>query len=51
MFLEFCKENNMIITAGSDGRGDFEGIVSKGVEYYIGAINKDSGLLNIEKLL
>ena len=48
--LEFCKENNMIITAGSDGHGDF-GAVSKGVEYYIGAINKDSSLLNIEKLL
>ena len=48
--LEFCKENNMIITAGSDGHGDF-GAVSKGVEYYIGAINKDSCILNIERLL
>lgn len=48
--LEFCKENSMIITAGSDGHGDF-GAVSKGVEYYIGAINKDSCILNIERLL
>lgn len=48
--LEFCKDNNLIITAGSDGHGDF-GAVSKGVEYYIGAINKDSEILNINKLL
>lgn len=48
--LEFCNKNNMIITAGSDGHGDF-GAVSKGVEYYIGAINKDSSVLNINKLL
>lgn len=48
--LEFCKDNNLIITAGSDGHGDF-GVVSKGIEYYIGAINKDSEILNINKLL
>ena len=48
--LEFCKKNDLIITAGSDGHGDF-GAVSKGIEYYIGAINKDSSLLNIDKLL
>ena len=48
--LEFCNKNNLIITAGSDGHGDF-GAVSKGVEYYIGAINKDSSVLNINKLL
>ena len=48
--LEFCKVNNLIITAGSDGHGDF-GAVSKGIEYYIGAINKDSEILNINKLL
>lgn len=48
--LEFCNKNNLIITAGSDGHGDF-GAVSKGVEYYIGAINKDSSILNIDKLL
>ena len=48
--LEFCKDNNMIITAGSDGHGDFAS-VSKGIEYYIGAINKDSSLLNIDKLI
>lgn len=48
--LEFCKDNNLIIIAGSDGHGDF-GAVSKGIEYYIGAINKDSEILNINKLL
>lgn len=48
--LEFCKDNNLIITAGSDGHGDF-GAVSKGIEYYIGAINKYSEILNINKLL
>ena len=48
--LEFCKDNNLIITAGSDGHGDF-GAVSKGIEYYIGAINNDSEILNINKLL
>lgn len=48
--LEFCKDNNLIITAGSDWHGDF-GAVSKGIEYYIGAINKDSEILNINKLL
>ena len=48
--LEFCKDSNLIITAGSDGHGDF-GAVSKGIEYYIGAINKDSEILNINKLL
>ena len=48
--LEFCKDNNLIITAGSDGHGDF-GAVSNGIEYYIGAINKDSEILNINKLL
>ena len=48
--LEFCKDNNLIITAGSDGHGDF-GAVSKGIEYYIGAINKVSEILNINKLL
>ena len=48
--LEFCKDNNLIITAGSEGHGDF-GAVSKGIEYYIGAINKDSEILNINKLL
>lgn len=48
--VEFCKENNLIITAGSDSHGDF-GAVSKGIEYYIGAIDKDSSLLNINKLI
>ena len=35
--IEFCKDNDMIITCGSDGHGDFAA-VSKGVEYYIGAM-------------
>ncbi len=48
--IEFCEENNLIITAGSDGHGDF-GAVSKGVEYYIGAVKVEEGQLKIEKLL
>lgn len=48
--LEFCNKNDLIITAGSDGHGDFAA-VSKGIEYYIGAINKDISLLNIDKIL
>ena len=46
----FCENNDLLITAGSDGHGDF-GAVSKGIEYYIGAINKDSEELKIDKLL
>ena len=48
--VEFCENNDLLITAGSDGHGDF-GAVSKGIEYYIGAINKDSEELKIDKLL
>lgn len=49
--VEFCKDNDMIITCGSDGHGDFAA-VSKGIEYYIGAMKVDSeNLLNIEKLI
>lgn len=48
--VEFCKDNDMIITCGSDGHGDFAA-VSKGIEYYIGAMKVDSEKLNIEKLL
>ena len=48
--VEFCEKNNLIITAGSDGHGDF-GAVSKGVEYYIGAVKVKEGQLKIEKLL
>lgn len=48
--VEFCEENNMIITCGSDGHGDFAA-VSKGIEYYIGAMKVDSSKLNIERLL
>ena len=48
--VEFCKNNDMIITVGSDSHGEF-GAVSKGIEYYIGAVKKDSEILNINKLL
>lgn len=49
--VEFCKDNDMIITCGSDGHGDFAA-VSKGIEYYIGAMKVDSEKLhNIEKLI
>lgn len=48
--VEFCRENDMLITAGSDGHGDF-GAVSKGVEYYIGATNTQLKLLNLKDLV
>lgn len=48
--LEFCKENDLIITAGSDSHGAF-GSVSKSDEYYIGAINKDSSQLNLKDMI
>lgn len=48
--VEFCRENDMLITAGSDGHGEF-GAVSKGVEYYIGATNTDIKLLNLKDLV
>ena len=44
--VEFCKKNNLIITAGSDSHGEFTK-TSKGVEYYIGAVKKDSKDLNL----
>lgn len=48
--VEFCKENDMLITAGSDGHGEFAA-VSKGVEYYIGATNTKLELLNLKDLV
>lgn len=48
--IEFCKNNNMIITIGSDSHGDF-GAVSKGIEYYIGAVKKDSSELNLKDMI
>lgn len=48
--IEFCKNNNMIITVGSDSHGDF-GVVSKGIEYYIGAVKKDSSELNLKDMI
>lgn len=48
--IEFCKNNNMIITVGSDSHGDF-GAVSKGIEYYIGAVKKDSFELNLKDMI
>lgn len=48
--IEFCKNNNMIITVGSDSHGDF-GAVSKGIEYYIGAVKKDSSELNLKDMI
>lgn len=48
--IEFCKKNNMIITVGSDSHGDF-GAVSKGIEYYIGAVKKDSSELNLKDMI
>ncbi|WP_195988722.1 PHP domain-containing protein [Clostridium sp. D53t1_180928_C8] len=48
--LEFCKNNDLIITAGSDSHGDF-GAVSKGIEYYLGAVKADDTILNLKKIL
>ena len=48
--VEFCKNNDMIITVGSDSHGDF-GAVSKGIEYYIGAVKKDSSELNLKDII
>lgn len=48
--IEFCKNNNMIITVGSDSHGDF-GAVSKGIEYYIGAVKKYSSELNLKDMI
>lgn len=48
--LEFCRKNDLIITAGSDSHGDF-GAVSKGIEYYLGAVKADDTKLNLEKIL
>ena len=40
----------MIITVGSDSHGEF-GAVSKGIEYYIGAVKKDSSELNLKDMI
>ena len=48
--VEFCKNNDMIITVGSDSHGEF-GDVSKGIEYYIGAVKKDSSELNLKDMI
>lgn len=48
--VEFCKNNDMIITVGSDSHGEF-GAVSKGIEYYIGAVKKDSSELNLKGMI
>ena len=48
--VEFCKDNDLIITAGSDSHGDF-GAVSKGIEYYLGAVKADDKKLNLKKIL
>lgn len=48
--VEFCKNNDMIITVGSDSHGEF-GAVSKGIEYYIGAVKKDSSELNLKSMI
>ena len=48
--VEFCKNNDMIITVGSDSHGEF-GAVSKGIEYYIGAVKKDSSELYLKDMI
>ena len=48
--VEFCKNNDMIITVGSDSHGEF-GAVSKGIEYYLGAVKTDSSELNLKDMI
>ena len=48
--VKFCKENNMIITAGSDSHGEFR-TSSNGIEYYIGSVKKDSSELNLKDMI
>lgn len=47
--VEFCKKNDMIITAGSDGHGEFTKTI-KDIEYYIGAVKASSKDLNLKFL-
>lgn len=45
--VEFCKENDMIITAGSDGHGEFTKTI-KNIDYYIGAVRATVDKLNLK---
>ncbi|MGL6104976.1 PHP domain-containing protein [Romboutsia sp.] len=44
--VEFCKKNDMIITAGSDGHGEFTKTI-KNIDYYIGAVKANIDDLNL----
>lgn len=48
--LDFCKKNDLLITAGSDSHGEFAKFV-KGVEYYIGAVEADKRGLCLNGIL
>lgn len=47
--VEFCNKNNMIITAGSDGHGEFTKTI-KNIDYYIGAVRAHINDLNLKFL-
>lgn len=47
--VEFCEKNNMIITAGSDGHGEFIKTI-KNIDYYIGAVKVHLNDLNLKFL-
>lgn len=48
--VDFCNENNMLITSGSDDHGDF-GKEAKVIDQSMGCINVRMADLNIEDLL
>jgi predicted metal-dependent phosphoesterase TrpH len=48
--VDFCRENDLLITAGSDSHGDFASIVD-GVHYAIGAVKVDTNDLNLKGLI
>lgn len=45
--VEFCNKNDMIITAGSDGHGEFTKTI-KNIDYYIGAVKATVDELNLK---
>ena len=48
-FVKFCRDHNLMITAGSDEHGGFGDLSSRG--YYIGAIKVEIEQLNLKKLI
>ncbi len=48
--VDFCNDNNLLITAGSDEHGEFNKVIN-GVTYEIGEITVDTGKLNLRGLV